>query len=83
MGEFSGVKALTFDVFGTVVDWRRSSIRKGEVWGREKGLEVDWAECGDAYGFCTERNGVRAEAGEGSGSAGMGGCAGGEFFGVG
>ena len=25
----AGVKALTFDVFGTVVDWRGSIIREG------------------------------------------------------
>ena len=24
------IKALTFDVFGTVVDWRSSVIREGE-----------------------------------------------------
>ena len=33
---FEGVKALTFDVFGTVVDWRTSIIEEGEVWGRER-----------------------------------------------
>ena len=29
--ELSQVKALTFDVFGTVVDWRRSIIWEGET----------------------------------------------------
>ena len=28
--DFSEVKAMTFDVFGTVVDWRGSIIREGE-----------------------------------------------------
>ena len=38
-----GVKALTFDVFGTVVDWRGSIARDGEALGRRKGLtHVDW-----------------------------------------
>jgi hypothetical protein len=37
----SGVKALVFDVFGTVVDWRGSIIREGTQW-RGKGLQVDW-----------------------------------------
>ncbi len=39
----TSVQALTFDVFGTVVDWRRSIIREGEALGRAKGLTVDWA----------------------------------------
>jgi 2-haloacid dehalogenase len=43
------VKALTFDVFGTVVDWRRSLIREGEALGRARGLTVDWARFADAW----------------------------------
>src|SRR6185436_301138 len=38
MTEALGVKALTFDVFGTVVDWRSSIIREGRELGRAKGL---------------------------------------------
>ena len=37
-----GVKALVFDVFGTVVDWRSSVIRDGEELGRRLRGEVDW-----------------------------------------
>jgi 2-haloacid dehalogenase len=44
-----GVKALTFDVFGTVVDWRGSIVREGAVWGREKGLDVDWGKFADLW----------------------------------
>jgi 2-haloacid dehalogenase len=44
-----GVKALAFDVFGTVVDWRGSIIREGEHWGRRKGLQVDWARFADRW----------------------------------
>jgi 2-haloacid dehalogenase len=37
------VKALTFDVFGTVVDWRGSIAREAaELLGADKGLERDW-----------------------------------------
>jgi 2-haloacid dehalogenase len=36
------VRALVFDVFGTVVDWRSSVIKAGEKLGREMGLTVDW-----------------------------------------
>jgi len=43
------VKALTFDVFGTVVDWRSSLIREGEALGKTKGLAVDWAKFADAW----------------------------------
>jgi len=43
------VKALVFDVFGTVVDWRRSIIREGRALGRRQGLRVDWAAFADAW----------------------------------
>jgi 2-haloacid dehalogenase len=43
------VKALTFDVFGTVVDWRSGIIREGEALGRAKALDVDWARFADAW----------------------------------
>jgi 2-haloacid dehalogenase len=46
---FAGVKALGFDVFGTVVDWRASIIREGEALGRAKGLDVDWVAFTDAW----------------------------------
>jgi len=36
------VRALVFDVFGTVVDWRSSVIKAGEKLSRELGLTVDW-----------------------------------------
>lgn len=45
----SDVKALTFDVFGTVVDFRSSIIRHGEELGRRKGLAVDWAAFADEW----------------------------------
>ncbi len=44
-----GIKALTFDVFGTVVDWRASIIREGNQWGQAKGLQVDWAKFADRW----------------------------------
>jgi len=44
-----GVKALIFDVFGTVVDWRGSIIREGEQWGREKNLQIDWGKFADRW----------------------------------
>jgi 2-haloacid dehalogenase len=44
-----GVKALTFDVFGTVVDWRSTVIREGAELGKLKNLDVDWAAFADAW----------------------------------
>jgi 2-haloacid dehalogenase len=45
------VKALVFDVFGTVVDWRSGVIREGEKLGRatDGNVEVDWASFADAW----------------------------------
>jgi 2-haloacid dehalogenase len=37
-----GIKALSFDVFGTVVDWRGSIRREGEKLGAAKGIDLDW-----------------------------------------
>ena len=45
----SEIRALTFDVFGTVVDWRGTIIREGERLGNAKGIEVDWARFADAW----------------------------------
>jgi 2-haloacid dehalogenase len=49
MAELDDIKALTFDVFGTVVDWRSGIIREGEALGRAKGIAVDWARFADAW----------------------------------
>lgn len=43
------IKALTFDVFGTVVDWRSSMIREGARFGTAKKIHVDWARFADAW----------------------------------
>lgn len=45
----SRVRALAFDVFGTVVDWRTSVIREGEALGRSRGIEADWEAFADAW----------------------------------
>ena len=43
------IKALTFDVFGTVVDWRGTIIREGAALNRDKGWNIDWARFADAW----------------------------------
>ncbi|MCY3707828.1 MAG: haloacid dehalogenase type II [Caldilineaceae bacterium] len=47
--DFSEVKALTFDIFGTVVDWRGSIINEGEDVWTDKGVDVDWPEFADSW----------------------------------
>lgn len=49
MADLGDIKALTFDVFGTVVDWRSGIIREGEALGRAKSIAVDWARFADAW----------------------------------
>ena len=55
------VRALTFDVFGTVVDWRSTVMREGEALGRAWGLRVDWAAFAEAWrdGYHPAMNRVR------------------------
>jgi len=58
----SGLKALVFDTFGTVVDYRSSIIREGEALGRAKHLTVDWPKFADAWrtGYAPSMNKVRS-----------------------
>jgi 2-haloacid dehalogenase len=42
-------RALAFDTFGTVVDWRSSIIRELEAFGDELGVQRDWAAFADAW----------------------------------
>jgi 2-haloacid dehalogenase len=47
--ELANVKALVFDTFGTVVDWRSSVIAEGMAWGKVKGLNVNWVDFADRW----------------------------------
>jgi 2-haloacid dehalogenase len=60
-GVLANVKALTFDVFGTVVDWRSSIIREGQLLSAAKGFDVDWPEFADHWrsGYGPAMNKVR------------------------
>lgn len=55
-------KALVFDTFGTVVDWRGSIIAEGAVWGKAKGVTVDWGLFADRWrsGYAPAMNKVRS-----------------------
>jgi 2-haloacid dehalogenase len=45
----SSVKAIVFDTFGTVVDWRGSIIAEGAAWNKAKGVAIDWAHLADRW----------------------------------
>lgn len=49
MSDISAVKAMVFDVFGTVVDWRSSLIADFTAWGTTRGIEADWTALVDAW----------------------------------
>lgn len=57
----ASVKALVFDVFGTVVDWRTSVTREVQDLAMRKGLTVDAAKFADAWraGYGPTMNRVR------------------------
>jgi 2-haloacid dehalogenase len=45
----AAVKALFFDVFGTLVDWRSSIARETEKILKPRGYALDWPEFADAW----------------------------------
>ncbi|MGY3346815.1 MULTISPECIES: haloacid dehalogenase type II [unclassified Bradyrhizobium] len=55
------VKAIVFDTFGTVVDWRGSIIRDLTAWGNNQGIQADWTALADRWRdeYEPEKNRVR------------------------
>ena len=49
MNALDNVKALTFDVFGTVVDWRGSIAREARALAQANGLRLNAAKFADAW----------------------------------
>jgi 2-haloacid dehalogenase len=49
MSDISAVKALVFDVFGTVVDWRTSLIADFTKWSETRGIKADWTALVDGW----------------------------------
>jgi 2-haloacid dehalogenase len=47
--EGNEVRAVLFDVFGTLVDWRGGVARELAAFGRERGVEADWNAFADAW----------------------------------
>jgi 2-haloacid dehalogenase len=62
MSDLSAVKALVFDVFGTVVDWRSSITAEVKQLAAHKGLSLDAARFADAWraGYAPAMNRVRS-----------------------
>ncbi|MDQ8731522.1 haloacid dehalogenase type II [Bradyrhizobium sp. LHD-71] len=61
------VKALVFDVFGTVVDWRTSLIEDLSQWAKSKKIDADWTALVDAWreAYVPSMNEVRNNAAKG------------------
>jgi hypothetical protein len=49
MTDFPEIRALTFDVFGTVVDWRSGIAREAENMLAPKGVTLDWGAFANAW----------------------------------
>lgn len=62
--QVTAVKALVFDVFGTVVDWRTSVAAEVEALARRKGVKVDGAAFADAWRAQYAPNMNRVRTGE-------------------
>jgi 2-haloacid dehalogenase len=60
----AAVKALVFDTFGTVVDWRTSVTREVEGLAKRKGMTVDGAKFADAWRAQYAPNMNRVRSGE-------------------
>jgi 2-haloacid dehalogenase len=62
--DLQGIKAIVFDVFGTLVDWRTSIIRQLEGFGREHNITADWTALTDAWRSAYVPNMQRVRSGE-------------------
>ena len=49
MPQLPALKALFFDVFGTLVDWRSCVAREAERLLAPKGIALDWLAFADAW----------------------------------
>ncbi len=60
----SNIRALVFDVFGTVVDWRTSISRQAKRFGGEHGVDADWDQFADDWRAGYGAGMARVNAGE-------------------
>ncbi len=64
VADLAEVKALAFDVFGTVVDYRSTIIAEGDALNQASGLAVDWAAFADTWRARYRPNMERVARGE-------------------
>jgi 2-haloacid dehalogenase len=62
--DFIDLKAIVFDTFGTLVDWRASIVAELEAFGRERGIDAEWAGFTDAWRGAYRPNMNRVRTGE-------------------
>jgi 2-haloacid dehalogenase len=62
--ELGVVRAIMFDTFGTIVDWRNSLIKSLEEFGQERGLEAAWDRLVDRWRADYQPNLDRVRRGE-------------------
>ncbi len=60
----SDIKALVFDVFGTVVDWRTSVSRQAAQFGAKHGISADWNQFADDWRAGYHTGMARVNSGE-------------------
>jgi 2-haloacid dehalogenase len=58
------VKAILFDTFGTVVDWRGSLIADLSAYGAKRGIAADWPALIDAWRAAYHPSMARVSSGE-------------------
>ncbi|MCH7478694.1 MAG: haloacid dehalogenase type II [SAR324 cluster bacterium] len=58
--DFGSVKALTFDVGGTVLDWHRGIVAEVSALGERKGISADWPKFTNSW----RRNALSTMLGE-------------------
>jgi 2-haloacid dehalogenase len=58
------VRALLFDTFGTVVDWRGGLISRLDEWGKQRGIAADWPRLVDAWRMAYPPSLQRVRTGE-------------------
>jgi 2-haloacid dehalogenase len=62
--ELGVVRAIVFDTFGTIVDWRGSLINSLQGFGTERGLEAPWERLADKWRAAYKPNLDRVRRGE-------------------
>jgi len=62
--ELGAIRAIVFDTFGTIVDWRTSLIKALEEFGRKTDLETAWDHLVDRWRAAYQPNLDRVRSGE-------------------